>query len=199
MGEPDEASGTGGHSAGMDMSDMSLAEMSSMPGMPFYEAPAESEPWNTVDASYLSMMVAHHSQAIDMTELAERYARNPQVRTIASAIDSGQGREIIVMATWLVDHDIAEPTVESVAEMTEHGMPGMLTPEEVVELGETRGAAFDRLFLTSMIRHHEGAISMAEDQLSSGEDVLVSEMANDVLTSQRAEIDRMNDVLADLA
>lgn len=164
-------------------------------------APPEAADWNAADAAYFSMMVAHHSQAIDMTELVPERVSDPRVRSIAEAIDVGQGREVIVMATWLVEHGQPEPTPESVAAMTSMGsmtMPGMLDPEQLAELAAADGPTFDRLFLESMVRHHEGALLMAQDVLGAGEDVRVAQMAADVVAGQGAEIRRMQDLLGEL-
>ncbi|WP_134764633.1 DUF305 domain-containing protein [Nocardioides sp. 1609] len=161
------------------------------------EPPASAD-WNAADATYLSMMVAHHSQAIDLTELAAERAVDRRVRKIATGIDAGQGREVLVMAAWLVDHDLPEPTVEGVAAMTEHGMPGMLTTAQVDALAATDGTEFDRRFLEDMIQHHQGAVAMAEQQVVEGEDVRATEMATDVIASQNAEITRMRELLRQL-
>lgn len=172
--------------------------MAAMPGMAEVSEPLESADWNAADATYLTMMVAHHSQALDLAELVPERATDPQVRRLATSIDAGQGREIIVMADWLVDHGQPEPTLESVAAMDEMGMPGMLTGDQVESLAATEGGAFDRRFLESMVQHHQGAVAMAERVLAEGEDVLVSEMAADVIAGQNAEIDRMRDLMAEL-
>ncbi|WP_139978135.1 DUF305 domain-containing protein [Nocardioides litoris] len=166
--------------------------------MPEASAPPESADWNTADAEYLQMMVAHHSQALDMAELVPDRATDPRVRRLAESIDAGQGREVITMATWLVDHGQPEPTRESVADMTGMGMAGMLTPEQVDELEAADGATFDRLFLEGMIQHHQGAVRMAEQLLGEGEDVVVGDMATETIAGQNAEIRRMRDLLGEL-
>lgn len=167
--------------------------------MPSASAPPASADWNLADATYLTEMVAHHSQALDLAELAATRASDPRVRAVAETIDAGQGREIVVMATWLVDHGQPEPTPDSVARMSAMGMPGMLTQDQLAALAATRGATFDRTFLQDMIQHHQGAVEMAEDVLGSGRDVRVSEMASDVVTGQGAEIVRMRRLLRALA
>ncbi len=161
--------------------------------------PPESADWNAVDATYLTMMVAHHRQALDLAELAETRAVDPRVRTIADAIDSSQGREIIVMATWLVDHDLPEPTLDDVEQMAETGgMPGMLSVAQVDDLAASEGASFDRTFLEDMIQHHQGAIGMAHEAAANGEDVVVIDMATEVAAGQGAEITRMRTLLEEL-
>lgn len=169
-----------------------------MAGMPSVSAPPDSADWNAADATYLTMMVAHHSQALDLAELADERAVDPGVRRIAASIDAGQGREIVVMATWLVDHGQPEPTPESVAAMSSMGMPGMLSQDQLAALATTEGAEFDRRFLQDMIQHHQGAVAMAEDVLGTGRDVRVTEMATDVVAGQNAEIARMRQLLLEL-
>ena len=163
-------------------------------------APPESADWNLADATYLTMMVPHHRQALDLADLAETRAADPRVRAIARAIDAGQSREIVVMATWLVDHGQPEPTLEDVEAMTAMagspgGMVGMLSPAQMADLAEADGEAFDRLFLQGMIAHHRGALLMAEEVLTTGEDIRVSEMATEVVAGQSGEIRRMEDLL----
>lgn len=168
-------------------------DMAEMTGTDDLPAPPESADWNAADATYLTRMIGHHRQALDLADLAETRAEDPRVRAIARSIDSGQSREIIVMATWLVDHGLPEPTLEDVEAMA--GMAGMVSPDQLADLAAAEGEAFDRLFLQSMIAHHRGALGMAEEQLSSGEDLRVVEMATEVVASQAGEIRRMEDLL----
>ena len=156
-------------------------------------APPESADWNVADAGYLTMMIAHHRQALDLAELAEDRAEDRQVLTIARSIDRGQSREIIAMVAWLVQHDLPEPTLADLEAMGD--MHGMLSPTQVRALEEADGTAFDELFLTGMITHHQGAISMADTLVRTGEDVRVREMATEVIATQNAEITRLADLL----
>lgn len=172
-----------------------MSGMDGMDGMAPVSPPPDDADWNAADATYLTMMVSHHSQAIDMSELAATRASDPRVQAIARSIGSGQGREVIVMATWLVEHGQPEPTVESVAAMSEMGMPGMLTQDQLGDLGTLDGAEFDRRFLEDMIQHHQGAVAMAEDEVATGRDVVVVDMATEVIAGQNAEIARMRDLL----
>lgn len=196
--QPSDPAGHPDHSAGPTTDHAGGHGPDSTDGMPEIEAPPESADWNLADAEYLTMMVGHHSQAIDMTELAATRASDPRVRSIAESIDTGQGREILVMVDWLVDHDLPEPTVASVAAMNEMGMPGMLTPAQLDDLAALDGAAFDRAFLEDMIQHHQGALLMAEDVVATGRHVSVVEWATEVIAGQQAEIDRMRDLLLQL-
>lgn len=160
--------------------------------------PPESADWNVADAGYLTMMIAHHRQALDLADLAETRAEDRQVLAIARSIDRGQSREIIAMVAWLVRHDLPEPTLadlEAVSAMPDMpgmtGMQGMLSPTQMQALEDADGAAFDELFLTGMIAHHQGAIAMADTLVRTGEDVRVREMATDVIATQNGEISRL--------
>ncbi|WP_323791580.1 DUF305 domain-containing protein [Nocardioides sp.] len=172
--------------------------------------PPESADWNVADAGYLTMMIAHHRQALDLADLAETRAEDRQVLAIARSIDRGQSREIIAMVAWLVRHDLPEPMLadlEAVSAMPDMpdmpdmpnmsdmtgmaGMQGMLSPTQMQALEDADGAAFDELFLTGMIAHHQGAIAMADTLVRTGEDVRVREMATDVIATQHGEISRL--------
>lgn len=188
----DSPAGTpGGHGGGH-------ADGADAPGGVEVSAPPEDADWNAADAAYLTRMVAHHSQALDMTELAETRADDPRVRRMARSIDVGQRREVVVMATWLVDHGQPEPTPATVAAVHHEGMPGMVSDGRLADLSEARGTAFDRLFLEAMVQHHQGAVAMAEQVLGVGEDQRVDEMATEVIASQNAEVAIMRGLLAGL-
>lgn len=146
---------------------------------------------NSADVSYARMMIQHHAQALEMTELVPKQAESGQVKKLAERISAAQGPEIKAMEGWLETHG------EKVAgDGHDHSaMPGMATEAQLKELRGARGKAFDQLFLTLMITHHEGAISMATDVKSEGNNVLVEEMADDVVAQQTSEITRMRAML----
>lgn len=154
------------------------------------------------DIAFMQMMIPHHAQALTMSRLAPRRAASPAVKAMARRILAAQGPEILTMAAWLRDHDLAVPNAEDDPDAYDHGkhghatMHGMLTPAELRALRRARGERFDRLYLAGMIRHHEGAIAMADVVAVKGTDVLVSELAGDILVGQNAEIDRMRALLA---
>lgn len=148
---------------------------------------ADDDTPNAADVSYARMMIVHHEQALRMTELAAKYARSPDVKRLAARIAAAQGPEIATMRAWLKEYGKDEAGGGHV-----HGdMPGMATEAQVRELGAARGAAFDALFLTLMITHHEGAITMAADVKAQGNNVRIEEMADDVVAQQTSEITRM--------
>ncbi|MEU8617839.1 DUF305 domain-containing protein [Streptomyces sp. NPDC048623] len=142
---------------------------------------------NGADYGYVQMMIEHHRQALTMTALAPSRAGNPQVRKVAERISAAQGPEIGAMEGWLKNNGGPRP----MAGHDHHAMPGMATEAQLAQLRAARGPAFDTLFVKLMITHHEGAITMAADVLSQGNNVLVEEMASDVIAQQSAEIDRM--------
>ncbi|MDH6622966.1 uncharacterized protein (DUF305 family) [Streptomyces sp. LBL] len=142
---------------------------------------------NTADVGYARMMIAHHTQALEMTELAPDRARSVKVKALAERIAAAQGPEISSMQGWLKEYGEDEKS-ESHAHST---MPGMATEAQLKTLRAARGTAFDQLFLTLMITHHEGAIAMATDVKGQGNNVRIEEMADDVIAQQTSEITRM--------
>ncbi|MFD1146898.1 DUF305 domain-containing protein [Saccharothrix hoggarensis] len=146
------------------------------------------------DLKYVARMIVHHKQALDMSALAPERAQNETVKGLASRIHDTQGPEIGAMEQWQRQYAERAPEHGHSGDLPEvdHGsMPGMASDEQLAALAAARGADFDRLFLQLMIAHHEGALQMAIELLSSGTDVRVEEMANDVVASQTDEIERM--------
>ncbi|MGW3666080.1 DUF305 domain-containing protein [Streptomyces sp. NPDC005141] len=145
---------------------------------------------NSADLAYARMMITHHTQALEMTELAPDRAKSGDVKRIAARIAAAQGPEITTMKSWLEAHDDAGTAKEH-----EHAtMPGMATKTRLKELRAAKGKAFDRLFLKLMITHHEGAITMATDVKAQGNNIQIEEMADDVIAQQTSEITRMREM-----
>ncbi|WP_274555336.1 DUF305 domain-containing protein [Streptomyces spiramyceticus] len=145
---------------------------------------------NSADFSYARMMITHHAQALVMTELAPKRAESAKVKRLAERITAAQRPEIDAMRGWL-DNNGGKKRKGG----HDHGsMPGMATEKQLAQLREAKGEEFDRLFLKLMITHHEGAVGMATEVLSQGNNVQVEEMATDVLAQQTAEIGRMRDM-----
>ncbi|MFC9264936.1 DUF305 domain-containing protein [Streptomyces hydrogenans] len=142
---------------------------------------------NGADFRYVQMMVVHHRQALTMTSLAPTRAGSSQVRKVAERIAAAQQPEIGAMEGWLESN--GGPRDQGAHD--HHAMPGMATEAQLAELRAAKGAAFDELFLKLMVTHHEGAVTMAAEVLAQGNNVLVEEMANDVIAQQTAEINRM--------
>lgn len=158
------------------------------------------------DVHFVSGMIAHHAQAVVMSELAPTHGASAAVRTLAARIINAQQDEIALMSQWLRDRGQRVPEVHmSGTTMTVHGadhgmdMPGMLTPDQMRELDQARGAEFDRLFLNFMIQHHRGAVTMVHDLFGTpgaGRDQQVFKLASDIQVDQITEIARMERMLA---
>lgn len=155
------------------------------------EQRAEDDSPNSADVAYARMMIRHHTQALEMTELAPRQAESTQVKRLAARIAAAQGPEITAMRGWLKTHGKAE----NADDHDHEAMPGMATEAPLKKLRAAEGKAFDELFLTLMITHHEGAITMATDVKAQGNNILVEEMADDVIAQQTSEITRMRSLL----
>jgi uncharacterized protein (DUF305 family) len=152
---------------------------------------ADDDTPNSADVDYARMMIEHHQQALEMTELAPKRAKSVKVKALAERIAAAQGPEISGMEGWLKDHG-----ADGKSGGHQHAaMPGMATEAQLTKLRATRGDAFDQLFLTLMITHHQGAITMATDVKSQGNNVRIEEMADDVIAQQTSEISRMRTML----
>ena len=160
-------------------------------------------PWTEADAEFMSGMIGHHAQAIQMSRLAPTRAAGNAVRILADRIINAQQDEIATMQQWLRDRGRPVPDPDAHAGHHGHGelMPGMLTPEQVAQLEQAQGTEFDRLFLTYMIQHHRGAVAMVSRLFGTpgaGLDETVFKFASDVNVDQTTEIARMQRMLADL-
>ncbi|GAA0410675.1 DUF305 domain-containing protein [Microbispora corallina] len=143
------------------------------------------------DVRFAEAMIPHHRQAIEMAGLAAARTDDPSVTAMAGRIATGQGPEVTVMTSWL--EALGRPAPEAHDHMP--GGYGMATPDELNRLREARGSDFDRLFLSLMIRHHEGALRMAGEELRAGRDRAMLAMAQDVMSGQQVEITRMRRIL----
>ncbi|MEU8956494.1 DUF305 domain-containing protein [Streptomyces sp. NPDC048518] len=154
------------------------------------EKRSEDDSPNAADFTYTQMMIVHHGQALKMTGLAPERAASSRVKRLASRISSAQRPEIGAMKGWLKNHGGPREHAGH-----DHGtMPGMASEAQLKQLRAARGKAFDELFLKLMITHHSGALTMATDVLSDGNNIQVEEMANDVVAQQSSEISRMRDM-----
>ena len=165
-------------------------------------------PYTTADVKFLQGMISHHAQAIVMAAMAPTHAARADVRILAERIGVAQRDEIAFMQRWLRDrreavpdpaakHDMGGQPMSDM-DMPEMRMPGMLTAQQMAELSAARGAEFDRLFLTFMIQHHKGALTMVDALFASpgaGQDGAVFRFSSDVTADQTTEIDRMTSML----
>ncbi|MEM9845637.1 MAG: DUF305 domain-containing protein, partial [Pseudomonadota bacterium] len=161
--------------------------------------------FSEADVRFMQDMIPHHQQAVDMAILVEDRTNSEAVTDISERIMASQADEIEFMTDWLAERGHAKPDGHDHHDHTthmSHEMMGMATPEQMAELADADGVAFDALFLTLMIRHHEGAVSMVDDLLDqpgSAYDPVLFEFVNDIVNDQTAEIERMNVLLADLS
>ncbi len=166
-------------------------------------------PYTEADVTFMTGMIGHHAQAIEMSLMAPTHGASPTVQTLAARIINAQEDEIGTMQRWLRDRLQTVPDGKSHSMKMMHGgmehemmMPGMLTDAQMKQLGESRGKEFDRLFLTYMIQHHRGALTMVNELFGSygaGQDELVFKFASDVNVDQTTEIARMERMLFALA
>lgn len=152
---------------------------------------------SSADSAFMTGMIGHHAQAITMSNLAPGRVSHDQVRILANRVIVSQRDEIAAMETWLRDHGLPVPDS---AHRHHETMPGMLSSAQMKELEAARGREFDRLFVTLMMQHHQGALTMVNQLLSSpgGHDTFVYKFAADVDADQRAEIERMARLLVTL-
>jgi uncharacterized protein (DUF305 family) len=165
-------------------------------------------PSTAADAHFMTGMIHHHGQALVMAGWAPTHGASPTVQTLCARIINAQRDEIRTMQQWLQDrgYPAPEPTPGPMAmKMNDTTramlMPGMLTEEQMHQLDQARGETFDSLFLTFMIQHHKGAVSMVKTLFGTygaGQDETVFKFANDVSVDQTTEIARMEKMLAAL-
>lgn len=171
------------------------------------------------DVDFVTGMISHHAQALIMSELAPTHGASQSVQTLAARIINAQRDEIALMQRWLADRGQPVPQVKidglnltidmkapaadhAMHDMAGHQMPGMLTQAQLEELAAAFGPEFDRLFLTYMIGHHAGAVTMVDDLFAvdgTGQDEAVFKLASDVQVDQITEINRMQSMLDDMA
>src|SRR5277367_835521 len=153
------------------------------------------------DVKFMQGMIMHHSQAVEMTELLKTRSHNTEVQALGKRISISQTDEMRYMKQWLTER--GEPIADDMGGMDMSSMPmpmmpGMLTPEQMKALASATGPQFDHLFLTSMIQHHTGALTMVKDLFATqgaGQDPQLFDFASDVDNTQQAEIDIMRHML----
>lgn len=168
-------------SSGMSMSSSSAAQGG---------APA-SGPHNAADVSFTTDMIPHHAQALEMAKMALSKATNPQVKQLAQAIEGEQTPEITTMSGWLKGWNQPVPDTS----MPGMNMPGMMSSADMAKLSGATGSAFDKLWLTQMITHHQGAVTMANTELNAGQNTDAKTLARSIIAGQSKEIMTMKALL----
>ena len=163
------------------------------------------------DIRFMQHMIVHHAQAVEMVDLLKTRVASDTVRRLGERIAQSQAAEMTLMREWLTTR--AQPVAAADPHAGHHGhaagppdpdtplMPGMLSPNQMKALAAATGPAFDRLFLTGMIQHHQGALDMVDALLAdpdTAEDPLLSEFLSSVVADQSAEILRMQTILSGL-
>lgn len=148
-----------------------------------------ADQFNDADVTFAQQMIPHHQQAIMMAQLARERATSPDVKSLAANIEQAQDPEIQTMTDWL------NAWGEELPEDMSTDMPGMMSEEEMVEMEAASGVAFDQMFLTMMIEHHEGAVEMAQTQQADGENPDAIALADKIEADQTTEITTMKNLL----
>jgi uncharacterized protein (DUF305 family) len=164
--------------------------------------------YTAADIHFMDGMIAHHAQALLMAGWAPSHGASPSVRTLTERIINAQQDEIAGMQKWLRDRrqPVPEPNPHGMMmkmDGMEHAMlmPGMLTESQLKQLDQARGKEFDRLFLTFMIQHHQGAVTMVKDLFDTNgaaQEITVFKLASDISADQTTEIERMQKMLASM-
>jgi len=181
------------------------------PGQPTRTLPATTRatlpPLSPADVQFMQGMIMHHAQAVEMTALIESHTTNKDLRLLGARISHSQSDEINFMKRWLAarGEPLSQPMpdmpgMDKSMDMSQHQMlmPGMLTAKQMEALRKAKGEEFDRLFLTGMIQHHNGALIMVKDlfdNAGAGQDAELFSFATDVDSGQRAEIRVMQTML----
>jgi len=175
-------------------------------------ATARTRPRTPVEAdvAFMQGMIHHHSQAVEMVALLKTRGKSPALQAFGERITISQSDEILFMKKWLTDRGKPLTMAHDMSNMgdmkgMDHShmdamplMPGMLTPAQMAALAAAKGAEFDRLFLTGMIQHHTGALTMVDDLFNTpgaGQDPVLFDFATDVTNTQSAEIKIMQGML----
>ena len=164
--------------------------------------------YHPADVHFMTGMIGHHAQALVMSGFAPENDAGPTIQRLCLRIISAQRDEIALMQSWLRDRGLEVPEIHiEGGHLMIHGpehamhMPGMLTEEQLAELGQAQGRDFDRLFLEYMIMHHKGAVTMVLDLFATdgaAQDDFVFKLASDIQADQGSEIDRMEKMLEEL-
>jgi uncharacterized protein (DUF305 family) len=160
--------------------------------------PTVSKEHNIADVVFAQMMILHHRQAVEMSELASTRAGGPEVKKLATDIEQAQDPEIRTMSSWLTVWGEKVPVAGQEMDHSGHGgaMPGMMTKAQMARLKRLSGAGFDRMFLSMMKEHHRGAVQMAREEQKSGENAAAIALAKQIAQTQTAEIALIDRLIA---
>ncbi|RAV18252.1 DUF305 domain-containing protein [Mycolicibacterium sp. GF69] len=152
--------------------------------------------YNAEDVAFATNMIPHHEQAVELSAMVPERSANPELKALAEQISAAQEPEIRAMRVLLVQWNENPDASTEHGEHEGHGdMQGMVDEATMAKLGTLSGPEFDKLWLESMISHHQGAIDMARAEVANGENVDAKRMAQTMIDTQQAEIDQMNQML----
>jgi uncharacterized protein (DUF305 family) len=181
-------SNTGEHSSGHSASASATATGSSAPG---------AEAHNDADVGFAQQMIPHHQQAVEMSDmLLAKPGIDPRVADLANQIKAEQGPEIQLMQGWLDQWKV--PPMPAMSGHDMHGMSGMMSDQDMAALTAAQGSDASKLFLSQMISHHQGAITMAQKEIETGQYPPATQLARSIVETQQREIDTMNGMLGSL-
>lgn len=173
-------------------------------------SPVNNEAHNDADVMFAQHMIPHHQQAVEMSDvLLAKQGIDPRVTELATQIKGAQAPEIEQMQGWLTQW--GNPPMPPMPQQGDgdmghgdmgHGnmpaMQGMVSDADMTALRNAQGAEAATLYLTHMIAHHEGAITMAQDEIKDGQYPAAVEMARTIVKTQQQEIDTMRQILSSL-
>lgn len=185
--------GTSTSAGGHDMSGMN-GKTTSTPAASGIPATGTN---NAADIAFATGMIPHHAQAIEMADMALKRATNAKVKALAPKIKAAQSPEIARLSGWLTGWGAPIPATAGQHDMSGSGgqMDGMMSAQEMTDLGAATGSAFDRMWLQMMVRHRQGAVAMAKTELAQGTNPESKELAQSIIDSQSVEIAQMNSIL----
>ncbi|MFF5764010.1 DUF305 domain-containing protein [Streptomyces tanashiensis] len=186
--------------AGCDSNDTSAPAGNSPATSTEASGTAERGAHNAADVTFAQQMIPHHRQAIVMTQMAKTHAATRDVKALAEQIEKAQEPEIRIMTDWLKAWGEVVP--EGMYSMHDPGMggtnrimPGLMSVRQMADLDRASGGAFDTMFLTMMIEHHEGAVDIAETEKQNGAYGPAEDLADQIIKTQTAEITHMREML----
>ena len=156
---------------------------------------AATEAHNDADVMFAQHMIPHHQQAVEMSDMVlGKQGIDPRVTELANQIKAAQGPEIQLMQGWLTQW--GAPAMPPMSGHDMPGMSGMMSEQDMTSLKDAQGDDASKLFLTQMIAHHEGAITMAQNEIKDGQYPAAIELAKAIVSAQQKEIETMKGILA---
>lgn len=179
-----------------DESSGSMGGMSGMGDSPSTSSATRNAQQNEADIAFATSMITHHRQAVDMAEMALKQASSAEVKALATKIKAAQDPEINAMSSWLKAWGKPVPNeMSGMQSMDGMSMDGMMTEQEMNDLSKATDVQFDRMWLSMMIKHHKGAVKMAQTEVAQGQNPEAKKVAQDIVTAQNAEIAEMTALL----